>query len=115
MPPNVNGLTGVGAERSTTGAENLQEIRQRQAERLRVAGAESSTTTEVVEGVGKKDEALNDSERPETPLYRVNLNPDTGRLMTEVLDKTTGDVILRIPPEYLATRSDGKTSGDDES
>jgi len=103
MPPNINGVNGLGAERPSTGAETLIEIRRRQSERLRAAQAETDKSVEVVEGADKKDEALNDPARTETPLYRVNLNPDTGRLTTEVLDKITGAVILRIPPEYAGS------------
>jgi len=32
--------------------------------------------------------------------YRVQLDPETSRLFTEVLDPRTGSVILRIPPGY---------------
>jgi len=103
MPPNINSVTGLGAERPSTGAETLIEIRRRQTERLREAQAETDKSIEVVEGADKTDEALNDPAKTENPLYRVNLNPNTGRLTTEVLDKITGDVILRIPPEYAGS------------
>lgn len=33
--------------------------------------------------------------------YRVMLDPETQRLYTEVIDKQTGDVLLRIPPAYV--------------
>ncbi|MBK3737211.1 hypothetical protein GAY29_29980, partial [Azospirillum brasilense] len=40
------------------------------------------------------------------PPYRVNLDPGTGRLSTEVLDTHTGEVILRIPPSYADPAED---------
>lgn len=33
--------------------------------------------------------------------YRVLLDPETQRLFTEVLDTSTGDVLLRIPAGYV--------------
>ncbi len=42
--------------------------------------------------------------------YRVELDPETSRLFTEVIDPRTGNVLLRIPPTYVpsdeATRDD---------
>ncbi|MFC7335252.1 hypothetical protein [Rhodocista pekingensis] len=33
--------------------------------------------------------------------YRVQLDPETSRLFTEVIDPRTGHVLLRIPPSYV--------------
>lgn len=35
--------------------------------------------------------------------YRVQLDPETSRLFTEVVDQRTGQVITRIPAGYKAT------------
>lgn len=32
--------------------------------------------------------------------YRVQLDPQTSRIFTEVIDQQTGQVLLRIPPGY---------------
>ncbi|HYH20719.1 MAG TPA: flagellar protein FlaG [Azospirillum sp.] len=101
MPSPVNGITGVNGERSPASADVVAEARQRQADRLRAAQAEAEKPTEVVEETAKSeaaaDRARGDAIRP----YRVKLNPETNRLVTEVLDTETGAVIMRIPPTYV--------------
>jgi uncharacterized FlaG/YvyC family protein len=101
MPTNVNGVTGVSAERSPASADILAEARQRQTDRLRAAQAQNSKPTEVVEPVGKSSAAATAVTREGGLRYRVNLDANTGRLSTELLDSDTGDVILRIPPTYV--------------
>lgn len=105
MPAPVNGITGVSGDRASatapTAADMVAEARQRQADRLRAAQAEAEKPTEVVEEAGKSD-AATDRARPEAIRpYRVELNPETKRLVTEVLDTETGEVIMRIPPTYV--------------
>jgi len=109
MPTPVTGVSGPGAERATASADVIAEARQRQADRLRAAQAENAKPAEVVEASAKSDAAENDrkaadrkaEERKATVQpYRVNLDPDTRRLYTEVLDTETGDVIMRIPARY---------------
>lgn len=41
--------------------------------------------------------------------YRVQLDPETSRLFTEVLDPRTGGVLLRIPPGYSPSESAEQT------
>jgi len=41
--------------------------------------------------------------------YRVQLDPETSRLFTEVLDPRTGGVLLRIPPGYKASTDEEAT------
>lgn len=109
MPTPVTGVNGPGAERATASADVIAEARQRQADRLRAAQAETAKPAEVVEAAARSDAAENDrkavdrkaEERKATVQpYRVNLDPDTRRLYTEVLDTETGDVIMRIPASY---------------
>ncbi|TWA75696.1 hypothetical protein FBZ83_12249 [Azospirillum brasilense] len=115
MPAPIQGLTGgvsgVNGERGTASADLIAEARQRQADRLRAAQAEAVKATEVVEESRTSAEADN-GRRPDPilpdpiPPYRVNLDPGTGRLSTEVLDTHTGEVILRIPPSYADPAED---------
>ncbi|AWJ85696.1 hypothetical protein TSH58p_19230 (plasmid) [Azospirillum sp. TSH58] len=125
MPAPIQGLTGgvsgVNGERGTASADLIAEARQRQADRLRAAQAEAVKATEVVEEARASAESDN-RRRPDPilpdpiPPYRVNLDPGTGRLSTEVLDTHTGEVILRIPPSYAdpaedAAEESGRSKG----
>lgn len=101
MPNPVNAVTGVTGERSPASADIVAEVRQRQADRLRAAQAEGVKPTDVVEASDKGDTTSTAARREHIHPYRVNLDPDTGRLSTEVLDTATGDVIMRIPPQYI--------------
>lgn len=101
MTTPVTGVTGPGAERSTASADIIAEARQRQADRLRSAQAETTKPAEVVERTAKTDAAEAEPKHATRP-YRVNLDPDTRRLYTEVLDTATGEVIMRIPAKYGA-------------
>ncbi|WP_114861975.1 hypothetical protein [Azospirillum brasilense] len=125
MPAPIQGLTGgvsgVNGERGTASADLIAEARQRQADRLRAAQAEAVKATKVVEESRASAEADN-GRRPDPilpdpiPPYRVNLDPGTGRLSTEVLDTHTGKVILRIPPSYADPAEDaGEESGRPQS
>ncbi len=111
MPTPVTGVNGPGAERSTASADLIAEARQRQADRLRAAQAENAKPTEVVEAGAKSDAAEKDRKAEERKAsvqpYRVNLDPDTRRLYTEVLDTETGAVIMRIPASYTDPAPDG--------
>lgn len=110
MPAPIQGLTGgvsgVNGERGTASADLIAEARQRQADRLRAAQAEAAKPTEVVEETRAPAESDNRSRPDPIPPYRVNLDPGTGRLSTEVLDTHTGEVILRIPPAYTDPAED---------
>lgn len=105
MPTPVTGVTGPSGERSIASADIIAEARQRQADRLRAAQAETTKPAEVVERAqkttGKTDATEAEAKRATRP-YRVNLDPDTRRLYTEVLDTATGEVIMRIPAGYGA-------------
>ncbi|AIB16201.1 hypothetical protein ABAZ39_30560 (plasmid) [Azospirillum argentinense] len=110
MPAPIQGLTGgvsgVNGERGTASADLIAEARQRQADRLRAAQAEAIKATEVVEETRASAESDNGRQPDPIPPYRVNLDPGTGRLSTEVLDTHTGEVILRIPPSYADPAED---------
>lgn len=97
----ITGGSGVTGERSAASADVIAEARQRQADRLRAAQAESAKRTEIVEESETSAEADNRTRSEPIPPYRVNLDPGTGRLSTEVLNIETGEVILRIPPAYV--------------
>ena len=124
MPAPIQGLTGgvsgVNGERGTASADLIAEARQRQADRLRAAQAEAVKATEVVEEARASAESDN-RRRPDPilpdpiPPYRVNLDPGTGRLSTEVLDTHTGEVILRIPPSYADPAEDAAEDAGEES
>ncbi|WP_042446567.1 hypothetical protein [Azospirillum sp. B510] len=101
MPTPVTGVTGPTGERSTASADIIAEARQRQADRLRAAQAETTKPTEVVERTAKTDAAETEAKHASQP-YRVNLAPGSCRLYTEVLDTATGEVIMRIPAGYGA-------------
>ncbi|MBK1840860.1 hypothetical protein JHL17_25995 [Azospirillum sp. YIM B02556] len=101
MPTPVTGVSGPSGERSTASADIIAEARQRQADRLRAAQAETTKPAEVVERAAKADPAEAEAKHATRP-YRVNLDPDTRRLYTEVLDTATGEVIMRIPAGYGA-------------
>lgn len=101
MPTPVTGVTAPSGERSIASADIIAEARQRQADRLRAAQAETTKSAEVVERTAKTDAAEAEAKRATRP-YRVNLDPDTRRLYTEVLDTATGEVIMRIPAGYGA-------------
>ncbi|GLR80389.1 flagellar protein FlaG (plasmid) [Azospirillum oryzae] len=113
MPTPVTGVTGPSGERSTASADIIAEARQRQADRQRAARAETTKPAEVVERAqkttGTTDATEAEAKRATRP-YRVNLDPDTRRLYTEVLDTATGEVIMRIPAGYGA-----ETDAADES
>ncbi|MDQ2105093.1 hypothetical protein [Azospirillum isscasi] len=115
MPAPIQGLTGgvsgVNGERGTASADLIAEARQRQADRLRAAQAEAAKATEVVEEARASAESDNRSRPDPIPPYRVNLDPGTGRLSTEVLDTHTGEVILRIPPAYGDPAEDAAEDG----
>ena len=105
MPTPVTGVTGPSGERSIASADIIAEARQRQADRLRAAQAETTKPAEVVERTQKttgKTDAAEAEPKHATRPYRVNLDPDTRRLYTEVLDTATGEVIMRIPAGYGA-------------
>ncbi|NUB35777.1 hypothetical protein [Azospirillum brasilense] len=110
MPAPIQGLTGgvsgVNGERGTASADLIAEARQRQADRLRAAQAEAAKATEGVEETRASAESDNRRQPDPIPPYRVNLDPGTGRLSTEVLDTHTGEVILRIPPSYADPAED---------
>ncbi|TWA59804.1 hypothetical protein FBZ82_12246 [Azospirillum brasilense] len=97
----ITGGSGLTGDRSVASADVIAEARQRQADRLRAAQAESAKRTEVVEESEANTEADNQTRPEPIPPYRVNLDPGTGRLSTEVLNIETGEVILRIPPAYV--------------
>lgn len=48
-----------------------------------------------------------DRRRPRQPAYRVDIDPDTRRVFTEVLNPLTGGVLLRIPAKAMAADSQG--------
>ncbi|PGH58539.1 hypothetical protein CRT60_05140 [Azospirillum palustre] len=107
MPTPVTGVTGPSGDRATTtSADIIAEARQRQADRLRAAQAETAKPVEAVERAQKTAAAKTDAADAEAKHaarpYRVNLDPDTRRLYTEVLDTATGEVIMRIPAGYGA-------------
>ncbi len=102
----IGGVSGVNGERGTASADLIAEARQRQADRLRAAQAEATKATEVVEESRASAESDNRSRPDPIPPYRVNLEPGTGRLSTEVLNTHTGEVILRIPPAYADPAED---------
>jgi len=99
MPTPVTGVNGPGAERAPASADVIAEARQRQTDRLRAAQAETAKPAEVVEAGTRSETAENDRKAAVQP-YRVNLDPDTRRLYTEVLDTETGAIIMRIPAGY---------------
>lgn len=101
MSTPVAGVTGPSGERSPASADIIAEARQRQADRLRAAQAETTKPAEVVERTAKTDAAEAEPKHAVRP-YRVNLDPGTSRLYTEVLDTATGEVIMRIPAKYGA-------------
>ncbi|CBS91048.1 hypothetical protein [Azospirillum lipoferum] len=101
MTTPVAGVAGPSGERSPASADIIAEARQRQADRLRAAQAETTKPAEVVERSAKTDAAEAEPKHAVRP-YRVNLDPGTSRLYTEVLDTATGDVIMRIPASYGA-------------
>ncbi|KAA0595850.1 hypothetical protein J2848_002938 [Azospirillum lipoferum] len=100
MPTPVTGVTGPSGERSTASADIIAEARQRQADRLRAAQAETANPADVVEPARKSDAAEAEAKRHASQPYRVTLAPGTSRLYTEVLDTATGEVIMRIPAGY---------------
>lgn len=104
MADPVKALTSVSNDRAGPGADLLAEARQRHAERLRAAQAETTDPTKVVEPADPGAGAESEPQRAAIPPYRVQLDPGTLRLSTEVLDTATGEVILRIPPTYVDPR-----------
>jgi hypothetical protein len=100
MPLPINGVSGTGGDRSPTTADLVAEARLRQADRLRTAQAENAKPTEVVESAEKPD-APTIPHKDQPQPYRVQLDPDTHRLFTEVIDTASGDVIMRIPQTYV--------------
>ncbi|CAO3437416.1 hypothetical protein [Azospirillum doebereinerae] len=106
MPTPVTGVNGPGAERATASADIIAEARQRQTDRLRAAQAETAKPADVVEAGTRSETAENDRKAAVQP-YRVNLDPDTRRLYTEVLDTQTGAIIMRIPAGYTDPEAGG--------
>lgn len=101
MPTPVTGVAGPSGDRPVASADIIAEARQRQADRLRAAQAETTKPAEVVERTAKPEAAEAEPKHAARP-YRVNLDPDTQRIYTEVLDTATGEVIMRIPAGYDA-------------
>lgn len=110
MTNSVNGVAGANPDRGASSADVIAEARQRLADRLRAAQAENVKPDEVVEATARGDakEAPRD---PAVQPYRVNLDPTTRRLYTEVLDTVTGEVIMRIPAGYHAPEGTDAGSG----
>lgn len=111
MPTPVTGVSGPGSERPASSADTIAEARQRHADRLRAAQAEAEKPTEVVEETARAAEAELSS-RSDIQPYRVNLDPETARLYTEVVDTETGAIIMRIPAAYVAADEAEETAGD---
>lgn len=101
MPTPVTGVAGPSGDRPVASADVIAEARQRQADRLRAAQAETTKPAEVVERTARPEAAEAEPKHAARP-YRVNLDPDTQRIYTEVLDTATGEVIMRIPAGYDA-------------
>ncbi|SMH62972.1 hypothetical protein [Azospirillum agricola] len=104
MAKPLDGVGGAGTERGITSADVIAEARQRQMDRLKAAQAANDKPAEVVEGADKGQQAgipPRNPPRDDIQPYRVQLDPETQRLHTEVLDTETGRVIMRIPPTYV--------------
>lgn len=71
--------------------------------RLRLSEAASSTTR-TQDGPPSEPVATAPPVEPSPAFrpYRVLLDPETRRLVTEVIDTRTGNVLLRIPPGYVS-------------
>jgi hypothetical protein len=105
MPNSVKGVDGIGKDRSVSPVEAAMEARER-----RVAQAkEEKLRAELAE---RRGEGAPDAANPSAavqgtavveriPPYRVQLDPGTKHLYTEVLDTSTGEVVLRIPQGYV--------------
>jgi hypothetical protein len=108
MPNSVKGVDGIGNDRSVSPVEAAMEARER-----RVAQAkEEKLRAELAERRGEGAPGAADAANPSTavqgvtaveriPPYRVQLDPGTKHLYTEVLDTSTGEVVLRIPQGYV--------------
>lgn len=89
-----------------------------------VAAAEAATKMRLPERVTTESRTReareeNPPEPPPPPVepspsyrpYRVQLDPETSRLFTEVIDPRTGHVLLRIPPSYVPPDEASGTDG----
>jgi hypothetical protein len=113
-PPIIHGVSGIGADRPSPGVDMAAEARQRQAERLRAEQAETTDPAKVVENAAKA-EAPTIPPQEQIQPYRVQLDPDTHRLYTEVLDTSSGDVIMRIPPNYAGPADPADPIGEEQA
>ncbi|WP_207477333.1 flagellar protein FlaG [Arenibaculum pallidiluteum] len=98
MAKSIEPVSGVTTERSNPGVDAVLKARERQAELDRVKSEEVAASGPAEEGAADTSGSRRD---PQVRPYRVSLDPDTKRLTTEVLDRETGEVILRIPPRYV--------------
>lgn len=95
MSDPVNPVNGPG-ERQPSAAEAALQARDRRVERARQEEQEADAAARPP---GRPAPA-----EPVRP-YRVTLDPGTRQLYTEVLDRRTGEVVLRIPPRYVDPES----------
>lgn len=107
MPNSVKGVDGIGNDRSVSPVEAAMEARERRAQQAR----EEKLRAELAERRGEAAPGAADAARAAAaaqgaaveriPPYRVQLDPGTKHLYTEVLDTSTGEVVLRIPQGYV--------------
>jgi hypothetical protein len=91
MSEPVNPVNGPG-ERQPSAVEAALQARDRRLERMRPEEREADAAARPSAGPVPPE--------PVRP-YRVTLDPGTRQLYTEVLDRRTGEVVLRIPPRYV--------------
>lgn len=101
MSDPVNGVNGPAGERPASPVEAALEARDRRLERSR---REERGADAAAAGTGTGTAAKPAPAEPVRP-YRVTLDPGTRHLYTEVLDRRTGEVVLRIPPRYVDPES----------
>jgi hypothetical protein len=90
------GAAAIAATRPSASAGGIGRSRPEEAREDRVEQAEP------------RQAAATDSSSP----YNVKLDPDTLRVITEVINPTTGEVMFYLPPGYRPSL-DAPPSGDD--
>lgn len=104
MPDSVKGVAGPGDDRTVSPVEAAMEARERRAQQMREEKLRAERAERAAEGASSSRapaQAAGVPEPQKIPPYRVQLDPGTKHLYTEVLNTTTGEVVLRIPQGYV--------------
>jgi len=85
---------------ATAGAATVDRVAERLSREAAVPRRSGREAEEIAEVKG----ATETSSRSEFPLHNlsIRLDPETKRVVAEVIDSNTGEVVRKVPPDELA-------------